>query len=89
VAAEAAAATVTIEGFAYSPTTVSIRAGEAVAWTNADDAPHTATSTTGGCDTRSIAKGQTVALQFDTAGTYAYRCTIHPSMSQATVEVTS
>jgi plastocyanin len=83
-----AAATVTIRDFAYAPTTVTIKAGEAVAWTNMDTASHTATTTDGGCDTKSIAKGETVALVFPTAGTYTYHCAIHATMPSATVEVT-
>jgi plastocyanin len=40
----------------------------------------------GACDTQSLSKGVTVALTFTVAGTYAYKCKIHPTMS-ATVEV--
>ena len=57
-----AAATVEIRGFAFSPDTVSVKAGDTVAWTNGDDAAHTATTTDGGCDTQSISKGTTIAL---------------------------
>jgi plastocyanin len=89
VAAEGttASATVDIRGFAFSPATVTVAAGQTVAWTNGDDAPHTATPSDAGCDTGSLSKGETGALTFESAGTYAYRCTIHPTMS-GTVEVT-
>lgn len=83
-----AAATVTIRDFAFDPGSVTIKAGETVAWTNQDSATHTATTLDGGCDTSSIAKGATVALTFPAAGTYTYHCKIHATMPQATVVVT-
>ncbi len=83
-----AAATVTIRGFKFDPATVTIKAGEAVAWTNEDSASHTATSLDGGCDTNPISKGATVALVFPKAGTYQYHCKIHATMPTATIEVT-
>jgi plastocyanin len=82
------AATVTIRDFAYSPTPVTIKAGQAVAWTNEDTSTHTATTNDGGCDTKSIPKGATVALIFPKAGTYEYHCAIHATMPTAVVEVT-
>lgn len=82
------AATVTIRDFAYSPSTVTIKAGEVVAWSNMDSASHTASTPDGGCDTKAIPKGATVGLVFPTAGTYTYHCNIHATMPTATVEVT-
>lgn len=82
------AATVTIRDFRYDPGSVTIKAGETVAWTNEDTASHTATTLDGACDTGSISKGGTVALVFPEAGTYTYHCTIHASMPNATIEVT-
>jgi plastocyanin len=82
------AATVTIRDFAYSPATVTIKSGEAVAWTNEDTSTHTATTLDGSCDTKSIPKGGTVALVFPKAGTYEYHCAIHATMPTAVVEVT-
>ncbi|MCI0345155.1 MAG: cupredoxin domain-containing protein [Chloroflexi bacterium] len=94
VACEPAAAdadfggTVTIKDFTMSPGTVSIRAGEAVAWTNQDAASHTATLDDVDCSTDSIANGVTAKLLFNVAGTYTYHCRIHPgTMMGFTVEV--
>jgi plastocyanin len=81
-----ASATVDMAGFAFSPATVSIAAGETVSWTNGDDAPHNATMIDGACQTGNLSKGETGALTFTAAGTYGYRCTIHPTMN-GTVEV--
>ncbi|HMO59020.1 MAG TPA: hypothetical protein PKC19_16815, partial [Roseiflexaceae bacterium] len=41
--AQAADTTVAIQGFAYSPATVSITVGDTVTWSNSDAAPHTVT----------------------------------------------
>jgi plastocyanin len=81
------AGTVSIKNFTMDPTTVMIKAGEAVAWTN-DDAPsHTATMDDVECSTDSIASGTTAKLKFNVAGTYKYHCRIHASMTGFIVEV--
>lgn len=82
-----AAATVTMQNFAFAPASVTVKKGEAVSWTNSDTANHTVTMIDGACDAGQVAKGVTVLLTFNDAGTYAYHCTIHQSMT-GTVEVT-
>jgi len=81
------AATVIIRDFQYDPATVTIKAGEAVAWVNEDTASHTVTTTDGSCDSGTIRKGATATLVFAQAGTYTYHCSIHASMPDATIEV--
>lgn len=82
--------TVDIQNFAFTPQTITISAGESVTWTNKDSAPHTATSTGGptSFDTGRLDQGQSKTIQFNTPGTYTYKCEFHPSMT-ATVVVTS
>ena len=82
------AGTVTAKNFAMTPTTVSIKAGETVAWTNDDAAIHTATLDNGACSTDNINPGTTAKLTFNVAGTYTYHCRIHAAMTGFTVEVT-
>ena len=72
--------TVTIRGFAFAPSPASIAPGETITWQNADSVGHTATSDTGAFDTGPIASGTSKRITFATAGTYAYHCSIHPSM---------
>jgi plastocyanin len=74
---------VSIAGFAFSPGTVTVTEGDTVTWTNDDQVPHTATGD--GFDTESIDGGQTASITFDTAGTYAYACAIHPTMTGTVV----
>jgi plastocyanin len=67
---------------AFDPETVEISAGETVVWQNSGGIPHTVTSTAGDLDfDESLSDGSTVSITFDDAGTYEYRCDIHPVMT--------
>ena len=78
-------AAVTIKGFAFDPASITVKVGTAVTWTNKDSAPHTITGDKGDWDSGRIAQGGTYTRTFDQAGTYAYKCTIHPTMTGAVV----
>lgn len=82
--AVAADQSVTIAGFAFSPKTVTVNVGDTVTWTNNDTVTHTATSA-GNFDTGSIGGGASKSVTFQTAGTFAYVCSIHASMSGTVV----
>ncbi|RJQ22508.1 copper-binding protein [Candidatus Woesearchaeota archaeon] len=69
---------VTIEGFAFNPPVVTIRAGESVRFKNLDRVTHTATGDS--FDTGPLASGESKEITFDTPGTYDYICTPHPNM---------
>ena len=84
--APAAAGTpVTIANFAFSPADVTIKAGGSVTWTNNDSVPHTVTGSD--FDSGPIAQGATFSHTFPTAGSFDYKCTIHPSMPHGKVTV--
>lgn len=74
--------TVEIKGFAFNPSTITVTKGTTVKWTHNDGAPHTVTTTSAPVDFDSgrMNKGGTFSQIFDTAGTYEYYCSIHPSM---------
>ena len=75
--------------YAFQPSTLTIKKGTQVIWTNASDAPHTVTSDTGAFSPSStLSQNQTFMMTFSTAGTFAYHCTIHTYM-KATITVTS
>jgi plastocyanin len=81
----AADVTVTIQADnasnSYAPNPVSMRVGQTIAWRNADSIIHTATQDSGGFNTGSVAAGATSgATMMNTAGTFAYHCTLHPGM---------
>ena len=80
-------AKVTISNFAFDPAVVTIKAGQTVVWTNQDSAAHTVVADDNGWKSPTIAQGSTFSQTFTTAGTFAYHCSIHPTM-KATVVVT-
>jgi plastocyanin len=83
---EAGTVQVTIEGFAYSPGTITASVGDVIAFTNKDAASHTATLDDGACDTGGISADGTKSLTFSAAGSYPFHCSIHPDM-KGTIEV--
>jgi plastocyanin len=88
VQAAPAANTVAIQGFAYAPATLTVKAGTTVTWTNQDQDPHTVTSTNGGpLRSPTLNNGASFRYTFSTPGHFDYLCTIHPFMT-ATVVVT-
>jgi len=83
----AATKAVNIVNFAYAPNPVTINVGDSVTWTNADQAAHSAKSTTGAFDTGILANGQLKTLTFNGAGTFAYICGVHGASMSATLVV--
>jgi plastocyanin len=79
VTAAAASTGVTIKDFKFAPASTSVHVGDTITWTNQDVAAHTATAT-GSFDTGSINQGKSGSHTFTKAGTFAYICSIHPSM---------
>lgn len=84
--------TITITGMngaqSFSPNPASVRVGQTVAWRNADSLTHTATSAGTGFDTGNVGAGATsTPVMMGTAGSFDYRCRIHPGMT-GTVNVT-
>jgi len=85
---DSAPGAVAIAGFRFNPEQITVNVGDAVTWTNEDEAVHTVTTTDDGpIDSGDVAGGATYELVFDEAGTFAYICTLHPNMD-GTVEVT-
>jgi plastocyanin len=64
----------------FSPSNVTIAVGGTVTWTNHDITAHTTTNASGAWN-GPLAPGASFSRAFPTAGTFDYRCTIHPSMS--------
>jgi plastocyanin len=76
---------VDIAGFAFSPGSITVAVGDTVTWTNADAQTHTATADDGSFDTGTIAGSTSKTVTFSTAGTFAYHCKIHRSMTATIV----
>jgi plastocyanin len=80
---------VTIKGFAFSPSTITVTAGSTVTWTNTDSMPHTVTELNGLFDSGNIATSATYTHTFAIAGTFTYHSLNHSMMANATVVVTN
>ncbi len=77
---------VEISSFAFSPATLTIDAGETVTWVNKDIAPHSIVSDSGSeLNSPTFGKEETYSHVFNTAGTFAYHCSVHPSMKGAII----
>lgn len=73
---------ITVSDFRFEPTLLTVTLGTIVSWTNEDSAPHTATARDGSFDTGRLNQGDSSKQQrFDTPGTFAYYCEVHPSMT--------
>lgn len=77
---------IAIQNFAFSPATITVKAGDSVTWTNKDLVGHSATADDKSFDTGVLAQNESETVTFDTVGTYTYHCTPHPNM-KATVTV--
>jgi len=86
-ATDADADDVRLQGFAFNPRTVSARTGQRIKWEHRDTGvTHTVTATGGEFRSGDLEEGDEFSQVFETAGTYAYRCSIHPDM-RGTVRV--
>jgi plastocyanin len=86
--APVAANTVAIQNFAFSPATVTVKAGSTITWTNQDQDQHTVTAMNDGpFHSAPLNTGESFHYTFTTPGRFEYLCTIHPFMT-ATVVVT-
>ncbi len=70
---------VEIDHFAYRPPTLTVAAGAKVVFHNSSGTAHTATRR-GSFDTGTIRPGRSVSIRFNSPGTFAYHCSIHPFM---------
>ena len=84
---QAGSGAVRIADFAFAPDSSSVKVGDSVKWTNQGSATHTVTADDGAFDSGNLAGGKAFSFTFDQAGTYAYHCNIHQSMT-GTVTVT-
>jgi plastocyanin len=82
----AAGSTVSIASFSFQPAALTVAVGTTVTWTNNDSASHTVTADDGSFKSGRLDKGGTFSQTFATAGTFAYHCAFHSSMT-ATITV--
>jgi plastocyanin len=76
---------VVMKDIAFKPTSLSVKKGATVTWTNEDSVGHDVTGTGGPATFKSgapggLANGDTFKHTFTKPGTYDYVCTVHSNM---------
>ncbi len=70
----------TLTSTAYAPNPITVAVGGTVTWTNNDTTAHTATANSGAFSSGTIAPSGKFSMTFPSAGSFPYRCTLHPGM---------
>jgi plastocyanin len=73
--------TIRIKNYQFETPSLTVPAGTTVSWLNDDVDVHTATSRTRAFSSPGLDPNETYAFRFDTPGTYAYFCALHPQMT--------
>lgn len=78
---------VVIQGNKFTPSQITVSKGTTVTWVNKDSYAHTVTSTSQPAvfDSGNLGANQSFSFKFDSTGTFAYYCKIHPSMTGSVV----
>ena len=80
--------TVSMRNNRYIPSSVTVRSGQTVRWTNDDAVAHTVTATSGAqFDSGTIEAGDHYEYKPTSAGRISYYCTIHGRQQSGTITV--
>ena len=70
---------IVVKNFMFQPTSLTVKAGSTVTWTNMDEEPHTVVS--GQFRSNALDTKDSFSFKFDKPGTYSFACSIHPQMT--------
>ena len=73
--------TIVADGLAFEPATLTVKVGDAVAFENHDDVPHTFTADDGLFDSRPVDPDGRYGYTVPRAGELDFHCEIHPQMT--------
>ena len=79
-AVDAAPAEVQVRDFAFHPPVLRVPRGTTVSWVNRDDSPHSIVVAALGLRSPPLDTGARFSHSFDQAGSFDYRCGLHPQM---------
>ena len=79
-ATDTSGATVAIQFIAYTPPKLDVLTGDTVRWSNASARVHTVNAQDGSWASPRVVIDDSYSHEFDTPGTVAYYCTLHPVM---------
>src|SRR5437588_7936220 len=71
---------VAISAFTFESAVLTVNVGESVTWVNIDGVPHTSTAALNHLWGDLMTSTDSFTYTFDTPGTYAYFCEMHPAM---------
>jgi plastocyanin len=69
----------------FAPASITIKAGESVTWTNADNRDHKLVAKDGTWKSDNLKHGDTFTQKFEKVGTYDYACEYRPRMKGTVV----
>ena len=72
--------TISIKNFTFNPSTLTVKVGANVTWTNEDSASHQVKEDNGLFLSSVLGNGQSFTYTFTAIGTYNYTCNIHSTM---------
>src|ERR1700730_14762391 len=84
-AGSASGVEVKIDNFSYTPTSLVVKAGTQITWTNRDDIPHTVVEDNKAFKSRVLDTDEKFTFTVTKPGTYNYYCSIHPKMTAKVV----
>jgi plastocyanin len=85
-AARPAVHNVTIDGARFSPSELTVKAGDTIVWVNKDILAHTATAKDGAFDSKVIQPGKSWRFVARRKGQFPYTCSFHPMNAMLTVK---
>lgn len=71
---------VSIKDLAFDPSSITVKAGDTVTFTNNNTVTHSVVGD-GGIDSGELEAGESYKETFNTLGTFNYHCSTHPSMT--------
>jgi plastocyanin len=78
-------ARVVIQSMQFRPASVTIKAGESVAWVNSDDRDHKIVGDGDSFASGNLSSGQSFTQRFEKPGRFGYSCAYHPRMKGTVV----
>ena len=72
---------ITIDNMAFNSSSIAVKAGTTVTWTNNESITHTVTADDASFDSGNMKQGDKFTHTFNTAGTFSYHCKYHSSMT--------
>ncbi len=70
-----------IDNFSFTPSSLTVKPGTKVTWTNKDDVPHTVTSVDNKFGSKVLDTDEQFSFTFSVRGIYKYYCKVHPHMT--------